>query len=358
MAFIVSYSLVFILSVVGNAYIIAIVLRNKQMHSTINYLIANMASSDLAGSVAAISPILSYLKNMSYEWKVAGTMGSILCKAGPFIRDVSITVSILSMIAIGFDRFFAVIFPMNLVPRFLTIRIALPVIWFIAIATFSIHLVTFRLVPLLDAHLCYMAWPDNLPDKSSLIFFLAILILYFILPFVIITILYLAIAHTIKQQKIPGQQSTDIEKKRRKQNHGIIKMAFTIVACFFVCWFPYHTLLLLELFVWKRKENIPAALLPFYGIFVESTIILSYVSFFINPFVCFFFSSKFRKYLRNLFPFNIFAVRRIGIMDSSSRRNDASFPQRQHTTMLSMNIVHSQQDDDQLERIKSNKAEN
>ena len=302
-AYLVSYSLVLLLSIVGNAYIIAIVLRNKEMHSTVNYLIVNMALSDIVGSIVSLSIGLSIFATLSTEWRVKGTLGNILCKAHPFLRDVCITVSILSNVAIALDRFFAVVFPMKPIPRFLKNRIVLPAIWLVATAGFAIYLYTMKLSPFLDVFQCIMKWPANVdPNKAGNTLYLSIVVGGFIAPCFVITSLYLAIACSLKRGQ-KRQQSADIEKRRRKENIAITKMLFTIAACFFACWFPSHILTFLGYFVWKGA--IPAAIAPFYEVLEDCSTIFSYVSFFINPLICFTFNGNYRQYLKKTFPFNL-----------------------------------------------------
>lgn len=356
-SFTLCYSFLLGLSILCNVYIIAIVFRNRQMRSTMNYLIVNMACSDLAGSIACISTTLAFLHNKSFQWLAEGAFGNVLCKVTPFIRDVSITVSIVSMIVIGFDRFFAVVFPMSPTPRLLDIRFAIPMTWLIAIASFCVHLVTYKLVPEMPhVYVCVMIWPKNFDQiKSNTILYLFVLIPYFVLPFVIITVLYSAIACKIKKQILPGQQSEEMERMRRIRNLKIIKMALTIVMCFFACWFPYHIVTILIMFVWKG--TLPPILVPYFTIIDEGTLMLSYVSFFINPLICLIFSSNFRRCLKSLFPFNLCGMNQVGIMDSSSRRN-ASFQPSRGTmgTSIAMNAIHPQQLENHTTRENTRKA--
>ena len=60
---ILAYSIVSIVSFFGNSVIIATVIRNRRMQTTVNYLIANMAVSDLFISVFAVPMKISEIAN-------------------------------------------------------------------------------------------------------------------------------------------------------------------------------------------------------------------------------------------------------------------------------------------------------
>jgi len=342
-SFTLCYCILLVLSVLSNVYVIAIVFRNKQMRTTINYLIVNMAISDLVGSIAAISPTLAFLHNMSFQWMVGGRFGSALCKIASFTRDVSISVSIMSMVAIGFDRFFAVVFPMSVTPKILQIRVVIPVIWIISVASFSIDMIIFKLVPVVPkVYLCGLVWPKGLNEvQSSVSLCLVVVILFFFIPFIMNTSLYIAIAVKIKNRSLPGQNSLETERRRQRENNGVIKMAVTIVMCFFACWLPYHIMYLLEIFAWDH--SLPPALERHYMVLSEATVMLSYVSFFTNPFICLIFSSNFRKYLKHLFPFYFCFRNQVGVVENSLTRNHTIHTSRGRPTLIGMNGIYASQ---------------
>ena len=107
-----AYCLIASGSLVGNSLVIFIIFRNCGMRSTINYFIVNMASPDFLFTVFVIPRLIAefYLPG---TWLVGGTLGSILCKLDHFIQDISTAVSILSLVAIAFDRLCGVFFPMK-----------------------------------------------------------------------------------------------------------------------------------------------------------------------------------------------------------------------------------------------------
>ena len=107
----VTYYLIIIVSLVANSLIVIIVSKTSNLKKTINYFIANMASSDLLYPIFSIPFNLSLLHTNSFP--IGGPLGQALCKLVPFFSNVSFVVSIQNLILIAVDRFGAVVFPLR-----------------------------------------------------------------------------------------------------------------------------------------------------------------------------------------------------------------------------------------------------
>lgn len=83
------YSIVSIVSFFGNSVIIATVIRNRRIQPTVNYLIANMAASDLFISVFAVPMKISEIANGARRWLIEGSVGLIFCQLIYFFQDIS-----------------------------------------------------------------------------------------------------------------------------------------------------------------------------------------------------------------------------------------------------------------------------
>ena len=95
----------------GNVVIITTVVRNKRMRTTTNYLIANMAVSDLLISTCAVPNQLTEIVGGTLRWLIDGIVGLISCKLVYFFQDISFAVSVQSLVAIAIDRYRGVVFP-------------------------------------------------------------------------------------------------------------------------------------------------------------------------------------------------------------------------------------------------------
>ena len=87
----IAYCVIFIISVVGNSFIGIIVYKTKTMRKPINYLIVNMAMSDLLFPIFLIPKTVVEIHDD--DWPIRGHLGEVLCKLAPFSADLSAAVS-------------------------------------------------------------------------------------------------------------------------------------------------------------------------------------------------------------------------------------------------------------------------
>ena len=79
----VAYSLILVVSLVGNSLIVLIVYNTPTLRKPINMLIANMAMSDLLFPIFVI-PVRLTDWHVG-PWLIGGTLGQALCKIHPFL---------------------------------------------------------------------------------------------------------------------------------------------------------------------------------------------------------------------------------------------------------------------------------
>ena len=139
-----AYCLIVLISLAGNTAIGTIVYKTKTMRKPINFLIVNMAMSDLLIPIFVIPTDIRVLYANSFL--IGGPLGQALCKLVNFLTSVPIVVSVQSLVLIAVDRFGAVVFPLRsplisskLWPFFILAT------WIIAIAAFSPDLFAFKL---------------------------------------------------------------------------------------------------------------------------------------------------------------------------------------------------------------------
>ena len=104
------YIIVLIVSLIGNCVIITTVERNKQMQTSINSLVANMAASDLLISIFAVPIKHCEILVGPRRWLLDGIVGLVSCKFSYFLQDISTAVSIQSLVVIAFDRYRRTVF--------------------------------------------------------------------------------------------------------------------------------------------------------------------------------------------------------------------------------------------------------
>ena len=214
-----AYGVLILVSVTGNFLIAAIVFKTKSMRKTINYLIVNMAISDLLLPFFAFPRLLT--KMYVGYWLIDGTFGLVLCKITFFIQDVSTAVSIQSLVLIAVDRFGAVVFPLR--PPVVSAKLCpffIVATWIVAMAINSPHLFARKFLEYEGTFYCRLKWKEAFGESSSLEnYYLALFAIVVVIPFAAMSIAYSIIIVKLKSQKIPGGESVNAQevKKRMKR---------------------------------------------------------------------------------------------------------------------------------------------
>ena len=291
-----AYCLIFLVSFSGNTVTGIIVCKTKTMRKPINFLILNMALSDLLFPIFLIPRVIqSFYTDF---WLIGGPLGQALCKLVYFFTDVSLTVSIQSLVLIAVDRFGAVIFPLRsplisskMCPFFMLAT------WIFAMAIYSPYLLGLQLINHSGGLRCLMHWKEVFGESVPFEFYLlSIIVVLFFIPWVLIAILYIIIYLKLKSKKIPGAQSDNAETQRQLRERNVLKMAIAIVLGFAVCWFP---LAIQWIFLWFASDNINIRSCGFKYL-SSVAFIMSHANCAINPCICFIFSRNYRDGLKAL----------------------------------------------------------
>ena len=296
-----AYSVLIVVAITGNILIGVVVLKTKRMRRTNNYLIVNMAFSDLVLSLIVFPRILTDV-NVGY-WLIDGRFGLALCKIAKFLQDVSIDVSIQSLVLISVDRFRAVVFPLRL--PIVSSKLCPYVIiatWIVAMAIHCPHLFSFKLIEIDGKLQCMLLWNDTFGMSSSQTnYYLAVFLVLVIIPFALMTIVYSIIIFKLRPQNIPGGETVNAkeQEKRVKRQRNVLKMALAIVIGFALCWAPINIIVFLESFVWDKNPS--ASLSCSFQAFYFFALFMAYANCAINPCICFTFSGNFCQGLKSLF---------------------------------------------------------
>ena len=238
---IISYSLILVVSVVGNSLIGINVYNTPNLRKPTNFLTANMAMSDLLFPIVVFHMWLIDLQVVS--WPVVGPLGQILCKVPVSLAEASTLVSVQSLVLIAVDRFGAVVIPLHLplISRKLCPFYILAT-WIVAVGVVSPLLFANKLVEYQGGIRCDMQWEEVFGEKSFPTYFLTGVSVFFYIPMVLLVLLYSIILIKLKKQAHPGEPSANVEEQRTKTNRNVMKMVVAIVSAFFLCWIPFHTI--------------------------------------------------------------------------------------------------------------------
>ena len=292
-----AFCLLFVVSLAGNILIGIIVYKEKALRTPINILIVNMAISDLLLSIINF-PALFVRLNTASHWLLSGPFGQALCRLKYFVNDVSIAVSIQSLVLIAVDRFVAVVFPLR--PSLISskrCRLFILVIWVVAMAVCCPQLLVWKVVDNTERLVCQRELNDKFRESSSIKnYTLVTIIIFLYVPLVLIAIFYFSIAVRIKSQKIPGEPSVNARKQRLKRERNALKMSVAIVFAFAVCWLP--SCIIFFLFLFLSDSAMMSSCAFQYSAHITIILVRSYCA--VNPCICFIFSGNYRQGLKNL----------------------------------------------------------
>ena len=214
-----AFSIIMSVSLLGNLAVIAIVSKNKRMWTTTNYLIANMAASDLLMSLFTVPRELVESFTGPRRWLLDGITGSALCKLVYFFQDVSVAVSIQSLVVIAIDRYRDVVFPFR--PPVITSKVCkviIPIIWMVAMC---IHGACFYTAPLVTQHnklYCIFSWApyfEERPTQERYLMFIPVFSTF--VPLCVILTLYTLILIELRKRKPKKNGASAIRRQRQTE---------------------------------------------------------------------------------------------------------------------------------------------
>ena len=200
----------------GNIFIIVIVYKHRDLRKTMNYSIVSMAVSDLLLPLIVIPVNIVGFVTDSWQLHVSGNLGSSFCKLFSFSSAVALHVSVQSLVWIAIDRFVTGLFNSPL----------------LIISDIAIHenKNTF----------CDYTGGDSVYNSNVLVAFLfAQFFMLFIVPLVVLTVLYTAIAIVLKRQnEALNDIAQNLQRHTEKKRRQAIRMAIVIVVLFYIYVIP------------------------------------------------------------------------------------------------------------------------
>ena len=239
---ILAYSIVLIVSLFGNSVIIATVIRNRRMQTTVNYLIANMAASDLFISVFAVPMKISEIVKGPRRWLIEGSVGLIFCQLIYFFQDISMVVSIQSLVVIAVDRYRGIVFPYR--PAIITqkrCKIVIALVWVASMSLHSIYFFIIRLTSNNNTTYCIFSWEPKMffdPKKAEEDYVVAVLVLVVIAPFLTLALLYTRIIWSLRIQGLTIYSKSRLQLRIYKENVKVIANICAIIIVFALCVLP------------------------------------------------------------------------------------------------------------------------
>ncbi|XP_059210715.1 cholecystokinin receptor type A [Centropristis striata] len=332
---IVLYSLIFLLSVVGNSLIIGVLVRNKRMRTVTNLFLLSLAASDLLVSLVCIP--FTLIPNLMRDF----IFGTGICKLVMYFMGISVSVSTFNLVAISLERYSAICNPLTS-RSWQTKSHAAKVITATWVASFilmlpypiSSTLKSFTRPNNSTGHMCRLVWPNDVIQQS---WYVSLLLLLFLIPGIVMMSayglicleLYRGITFELSSRKSSRERQSSTgsvkpgdsdgcylqpSKKKsvtltpgassRRSTVGrvcgssstanlmakkrVIRMLLVIVFLFFLCWTPIFVVNAWQAFDQRSAHRLTGAPISFIHL-------LSYTSACVNPIIYCFMNKRFRQ---------------------------------------------------------------
>ncbi|XP_075457472.1 substance-P receptor-like isoform X2 [Ascaphus truei] len=240
----VAYSIIVIVSMVGNIIVMWIILAHKRMRTVTNYFLVNLAFAE--ASMSAFNTVINFTYAIHNEWYY----GLIYCKFHNLFPISAVFASIYSMTAIALDRYMAINHPLK--PRLsaTATKIVICVIWILAFSL-AFPLGYYAIAESADnREVCHVAFNK----KFAKLYQLSVVGLIYFLPLLVIGCAYTFIGKTLWAGEIPGD-SSDRYHEQTVAKRKVVKMMIVVVCTFAVCWLPYHIYFLLQIFDYQLNQK-------------------------------------------------------------------------------------------------------
>uniref|UniRef100_A0A8C4R5C8 G-protein coupled receptors family 1 profile domain-containing protein n=1 Tax=Eptatretus burgeri TaxID=7764 RepID=A0A8C4R5C8_EPTBU len=236
------YAFLTTVGVAGNSLLVAVLVRSRHLRTTTNFLLGNLALSDLLMCVTCV-PI-----SAAYAFEPCGWVyGPVLCYLIAIVQPTTVYVSVLSLMTIAIDRYVVVAHPIQrrISPRICTYLVV--VIWLVSAALASpvvVHTVYANIDLSQEAKgkvrvkliICEEIWNS---DLHRLVYSSAMFVLSFVLPLFAVCTSNLAISVTLRHRAVPGSAQTPQAKRKQNQIQlRTFKLLVIAVVTFVLCWLP------------------------------------------------------------------------------------------------------------------------
>ncbi|KAH3747932.1 hypothetical protein DPMN_182367 [Dreissena polymorpha] len=320
------YTVILLTGLIGNMCTCIIIRKNAYMHTTTNLYLFNLAISDMMILFVALPPEM-YSIWEAYPWR----FGQFFCIMKSFIMETTSYTSVLTILCFTIERYISVCHSVKVNRQQNTTRACkcIVIIWVISAVSalpFSIHTRTFYFLsdprtgrPVDESLVCNIphVWQDTMVTVFKLSTFF-----YFVLPLVIITMMYVLIGLKLKRSETQTTGSPQFAKSTVSSARGaVIRMLVAVVAAFFLCWAPYHAQRLMTLYV----KHWNASLLEVQSNLFFVSGVFYFFSSTVNPILYNVLSRKFRRAFKRTLcesrPCYLLHILKYGFRDNGANEN-------------------------------------
>jgi len=232
------YGSVSVVAVVGNLLVIVVVLVSARMRTVTNYFIANLSIADVM--IGCLSIPFQFQAALLQRWDLP----EILCPVAPFVKEVSVNVSILTLTVISVDRYHAIVRPLTPGWTDRTASLVVAVVWAISVVSSMPAMLAFRVVWIVDDKLipvtategtspplkpfCQPLYPVIGDTDTSQLYVIYLVSVQYFLPLCVISIAYARIMYRVWCTKAPGSAVDGRDKVMNRNKKKVYKSALVL----------------------------------------------------------------------------------------------------------------------------------
>ncbi|XP_056097210.1 chemokine XC receptor 1-like [Rhinichthys klamathensis goyatoka] len=213
------FSVVVVLSCIGNILVLVILALYESLKSLTNVFILNLALSDLLFTFG----LPFWASYFIWGW----TFGEIGCKAVKFLFYVGFYSSVLFLTLMTIQRYMAVVHPLSDWEKCRGFSVAPFIVWILSGAVSLLGSFNSKVIPHLNNTYCEY---DSVEIKSGIAYFQNA---FFFFAFLIMGFCY-------------GRMLQTITKSRTNKKHKTVRLIFCIALVFFIGWAPYNIVMFLK----------------------------------------------------------------------------------------------------------------
>ncbi|KAG1953719.1 type-1 angiotensin II receptor A [Pimephales promelas] len=282
------YGFNFVIGVIGNSMVVAVIYRYMKLTTVANVFVLNLAISDLTFLITL--PLWATFTATGYHWP----FGTFLCKASAGLVIFNIYTSIFFLTALSIDRYLAIVHPVRSRRRrtLLYANLTCVLIWLFALLLSAPTALSRSVYDYGNSTLCAV-WHHS--EQIHFLVTLSVLksVLGFLVPFLVIITCYCLIGRALLDSR------GVLRKSVRSREDETLRMIAATVLAFFVCWAPHQAFHFMELLAMLgvvencQTLDVIDTAMPF-------TICISYLNSCVNPILYSFVGQNFRKNLLRL----------------------------------------------------------
>ena len=223
-----------------------------------------MAVADLLLTVT-LMPYSVALLYRGTRW-FGGILGDVTCKMLCYAIPISIAASVLTMLLISIDRFYAIFYPLR-EKIFQRPKILSGIIWILSFVMMFPYVLLYKVQfnQHQNGYDCAQVWPWEDPNDPTFaetyrvlkIFHICLFVMIYALPLFITITIYILICRTLLLRKIPGNVTDSNRAAAEKSKRKVVRLLVIICLVFALCWFPTYV----NHFFWFVRHD-QAHLLP------------------------------------------------------------------------------------------------